>query len=286
MRVTPVHDPRLMTSMSEEPEPEEEPEPLPFIAPCRQIDTFASLRWLSQGFADLRKAPVQSITYGVFMATLFMLVIVLTWQYGAVWILFSMLFGFVFIAPLSCIGVYAISAQLERNQPVSMVRTLRAAFRRYIGNELVFALVLMVIFLVWARAASVVSVFLPEVSNPDFLELLAYIVVGAVVVVLFVGLTFAASVFALPMIMHRKVDTITAVLTSVNAVFRNKLAISVWIVLIVIGILIGIATFGIGLAIFLPGVGHAVWHGYLETIDASQFPRHEVGITSVARSPD
>ena len=30
-------------------------------------------------------------------------------------------------------------------------------------------------------------------------------------------------------------------------------------------------------------VGHAVWHGYLDTIDVSEFPRHEVGITAVAR---
>jgi uncharacterized membrane protein len=272
--------------MADESKPAIDTESMPFVAPCRELDTFASWGWLAQGFADLRHAPLQSLTYGLFMAALFMLVIVLAWQYGAAWIMFSMLCGFVFIAPLSCIGVYAISAQLERNQPVSMVRTLRAAFRRYIGTELVFALVLLVIFLVWARAASVASIFLPDQVNPGFADLIGYIAMGSIVVSVFIGLTFSASVFSLPMIMHRNVDAITAVLTSVNAVLRNKLAILVWIGLIILGIVIGLATFGVGLIIFLPAVGHAVWHGYLETIDASQFPRHEVGITSVARTRD
>ena len=64
----------------------------------------------------------------------------------------AMIGGFVFLAPLTCIGLYAISAQLERGQDVSIVRSLRAAFRRYIGNEMLFAIVLLVIFMVWARA--------------------------------------------------------------------------------------------------------------------------------------
>jgi hypothetical protein len=31
-------------------------------------------------------------------------------------------------------------------------------------------------------------------------------------------------------------------------------------------------------------IGYGAWHGYLETIDASAFPRHTVGITSTPRN--
>jgi uncharacterized membrane protein len=256
---------------------------MPFVAPCRHVPVYAPWFWLSEGFADLRKAPLQSLTYGLFMAALIMFVVVMAWQYGSAWIMFSMLCGFVFIAPLSCVGIYAISAQLERNQPVSMKRTLRAVFRRHIGTAMVFALVLLVIFLLWARAASVASIFLPDTANPDLGEMASYLVVGSLVAGLFLGITFAASVFALPMIMHRNVDAITAIVTSVNTVLKNKLAMLLWIVMIVAGFVIGIATAGIGLVFFLPAVGHAVWHGYLDTIDAQAFPRHEVGITATPR---
>jgi uncharacterized membrane protein len=54
----------------------------------------------------------------------------------------------------------------------------------------------------------------------------------------------------------------------------------VWLALIVLGLLLGVATGFVGLAVILPVIGHAAWHGYLEAIDASGFPRHTTGITS------
>ena len=42
----------------------------------------------------------------------------------------------------------------------------------------------------------------------------------------------------------------------------------------------------VGLIVIIPVIGYAAWHGYLETIDADDFPRHELGITSVPRMPD
>ena len=73
-------------------------------------------------------------------------------------------------------------------------------------------------------------------------------------------------------------------LGSVNAVLRNRLAMFVWLSLIVVGLLIGVATAFVGLIVIIPVIGYGAWHGYLETIDASEFPRHEVGITSVPRT--
>jgi hypothetical protein len=33
----------------------------------------------------------------------------------------------------------------------------------------------------------------------------------------------------------------------------------------------------------IPVIGYATWHGYEETIDASEFPRHSEGITATPR---
>ena len=263
---------------------EQEPDPLPFVAPCRKVGMEAPLRWLRLGVRDTRRAPLVSLGYGAIMAVLIMVVSGLVWQFGSVWIMFSLLCGFVFIAPLACIGTYAISAQLERNMPVSFRRTIRASLKRYIGTELVFTLVLLIIFLVWARASSAVSIFLPSTGNYELTEMLGYFGVLAAIGAVFLSITFAASVFSLPMIMHRDVDAITAVVTSINAVMRNKPAMLVWGSMIALGILIGMLTAGITLIFFLPTVGHAAWHGYLETIDASEFPRHKVGITASKRA--
>jgi uncharacterized membrane protein len=58
----------------------------------------------------------------------------------------------------------------------------------------------------------------------------------------------------------------------------------VWLTLIVAGLLLGVATAFIGLVVIVPVIGYGAWHGYLETINASDFPRHEVGITSIPRN--
>ena len=85
------------------------------------------------------------------------------------------------------------------------------------------------------------------------------------------------------MIMHRDVDSVTAIVTSINAVLRNKWTMAVWLTIIVVALLIGIATAFVGLIVIIPVIGYAAWHGYLETIDASAFPRHAAGVTALPR---
>ena len=110
---------------------------------------------------------------------------------------------------------------------------------------------------------------------------------GSMVGAVFAAVTFSASAFSLPMIMHRDVDSITAVVTSINAVLRNKLAMAIWLAIVVIALLVGVLTAFVGLIAIVPVIGYAAWHGYLETIDAEDFPRHMVGITSTRRdTPD
>jgi uncharacterized membrane protein len=256
---------------------------LPFVAPCKKLSPWAPFGWVRAGINDLMQAPQQSLAYGLVVAVLIGSVCLLAWFRGSQWFMFAMLGGFVFLAPLTCIGLYAISAQLERGQAPLITRSIRAAFKRHFGNEMIFALVLMIIFLIWARAAVMVSVFFPTDGETTIMELVSFFTFGTTIGAVFAAITFSASVFSLPMIMHRDVDSITSIVTSVNAVLRNKRAMFVWLTIIVLSLLVGVATAFIGLVVIIPVIGYAAWHGYLETIDADAFPRHQVGITSTPR---
>jgi uncharacterized membrane protein len=110
-----------------------------------------------------------------------------------------------------------------------------------------------------------------------------YLTIGTIVGAFFAIVTFSVSAFSLPMIMHRDVDSVTAIVTSINAVLRNKWPMMLWLAIIVAGLVIGMMTAFVGLIVILPLIGYGAWHGYLETIDAGAFPRHSVGITSVPR---
>ena len=244
---------------------------LPFVAPCRTLAVTAPLRWLRAGLGDFARAWPQSLVYGVLMAVIMAAVSWLAWSYGSYWFMLAMLGGFVFLAPLACTGLYAISAQLERGEPPSFREAVRMSLNQ-IGNELVFTLVLLVVFLVWARAATLLSVFLPMSGQPTFRELGTYLSIGTLIGAVFAGITFSISAFSLPMIMDRRVDSVTAVVTSVNAVLSNRAAMLVWLALVVAAVVVGVLTAFVGLAVLLPVIGHATWHAYLEAVDASQFP--------------
>ncbi|MDT8408002.1 MAG: DUF2189 domain-containing protein [Wenzhouxiangellaceae bacterium] len=242
-----------------------------FAADCRRLPATAPLRWLRLGWRDYRSSPAVSLLYGLIVLTISLLVSVMAWQLGSYVLVLSMLSGFVFVAPLLATGLYSVSRQIGRGQPVSFARSLRR-MRFALRDALVFALVLLVIFLVWVRAGVMVHVFFPTGESQDLYQLLRFLGTGSVVGSIFALVTFSAAAFSLPMIVDRDADMVTACITSVNAVLRNKPAMAVWIALIVLLTGLGFATAGLGLIVVIPLLGYATWHGYVETIDAGQWP--------------
>lgn len=243
----------------------------PFVAPCRELHPGAAFSWLRRGWADFRRAPQQSLGLGIAITVLSWIVTGIGLMLGSYWAVLVLLSGFVFVAPLLAIGLYSVSRQLERGQPPTLVRCSEEAART-LGNAMVFALALLVLFLVWARAGSMVHVFFPAGGGSDWRELALFLGIGSAVGSIFALLTFTFSAFSLPMLCDRETDAVTAIVTSVNAVLRNKPAMAVWALLIVALTGIGFATALLGLAVTIPVLGHATWHAYRDTIDASAWP--------------
>jgi uncharacterized membrane protein len=244
---------------------------LPFAAPCRRLAATAPFHWIALGWRDLRAAPLQSLTYGSAIMLLSFGVACLAWQFGSRWMVIVMLPLFVFAAPVLALGLYAISAELERGEQPSLRRCMREEGCR-LGDAMIYSLVLLVVGLLWMRAGAGVQVFYPENSQASFAELARFFAIGSAVGSIFALLAFAASAFSLPMLLDRRADGVTAVVTSINAVRSNKPAMLVWLGLILTAVILGFATAFIGLAVLMPLIGHATWHGYREAVDASAWP--------------
>ena len=131
------------------------------------------------------------------------------------------------------------------------------------------------IFLVWARASLVVfalfytnelpnlSGFLEQILALENLEfLLVYFCVG----LLFATIVFAVSVVAIPLMLDRNQDAITAMLASVGALAKNPATMMAWAFAIVTMSILGFLTFHIGLVIVMPLIGHASWHAYRDLV--------------------
>jgi len=247
---------------------------LPFVAPCKKLNMSAPFRWLRLGWLDIKKAPQQSLTYGSIIVGLSYVVSLMVWTYGGLGLLVSLLSGFLFLGPVLAIGLYSISCQIQAGMTPKLGYCLREG-KRHLGNELIFAVILSVIFLVWARAASMTHILYPEVSNAAWTQFIPFLAVGTFEGAVFSAIIFCFSAFSLPMIMDRKTDVVTAVITSINAVLRNKAVLFLWACIIVATVAIGFATAFIGFIVLMPLVGHATWHGYQETIIADSWPKHQ-----------
>jgi uncharacterized membrane protein len=264
----------MVRSTQEPPAAERSAGPMPFVAPCHTLDRQAPLRWLRLGWNDLRRAPGPGLAYGVVMAAVSWIVSLLALKIGTLAMLLALASGFIFLGPVLAIGLYSVSAQLAMGRRPYLGYCLVEG-KRHLGNEMVFGFMLLIVFLVWARAASMVHVFFPMEAHPPWRDLITFLTVGSAVGAVFCAIVFSVSAFSLPMIMERRVDTVTAVVTSVNAVLRNKGVMLLWAACIVAAVAVGFATLFLGLVVLLPVLGHATWHGYRETIDASAWPLNQ-----------
>jgi uncharacterized membrane protein len=252
----------------------EEEKPLPFVAPTRIIPPSAPWRWLRAGYRDMRRAPVISLTYGLAMTVLSALIAWAAWRFGTLGLYLSMATGFLLVGPVLALGLYSFSNQLEQDRYPVLGYCIREG-GGHMKDILIFSFVLLIVFLIWARAATALYIFFPEQAEYSFRDLAMFLGIGSAIGAVFSTVVFTISAFSLPMIMDRKTDAITAVITSVNAVLRNKLTMLVWAIIIVSCVVLGFATGLLGFIVLLPLIGHATWHAYRETVDASDWPEND-----------
>ena len=245
--------------------------PQSFIAPCRVLAPRDIGRWLAAGWRDLCAVPRISLAYGLAVFTASLAMSALAWMAGGWIMLMVLLTGFVFVAPLLAFALYSVSRQLHQGRQPSLRNTLRAV-RGPFQNAMVFGLILLVVFLVWARAASMVHVFFPIDGRQGWAELLAFLAIGSAVGSVFAGFSFAASAFSLPMLANREVDVVTAVVSSINAVLRNKLTALCWALVLAALTALGMLTALLGLVVVVPWLGYASWHAYHDALDVSAWP--------------
>ncbi len=246
--------------------------PKTMLVPCRSLPAGSAFGWLKAGWADFINARKISLIYGFFVFLVSIFVAWLAWKLGGFVLLLSALSGFIFVAPLLAFGLYSVSRQLCQGKTPDLASTLRA-IKRPLSNSMVFTLVLLVVFLLWARAGMMVQVFFPMGGDPEWEHIVTFLFIGSGVGSIFATISFAASVFSLPMLANRDIDVITAVISSINGAMRNKPAMLVWAFLICSLTLVGFLTVGVGLIIIIPWLAYATWHGYRAALDVSEWSK-------------
>lgn len=244
--------------------------------PVRRLTADDPGRWLAAGWADFRRAPALSLTYGLVLVLLGYLVAMVLLGMELQSLLPVTTAGFFLIAPILAVGLYDVSRRYQLGETVSLATAL-SAWRRNPGGLGTMGLVLMLGVAVWMQIAILIFMAFYHAAPPPFEDfvhgvlmspqLVPFLIVGSAVGYVLASMVFALSVISIPMLLDREIGVGTAICTSLAAVRKNWDVMFTWAATIVFLVGIGLATMFAGLVITLPLVAYATWHAFRGTVE-------------------
>lgn len=235
--------------------------------------------WLSEGWNDMRRAGGHSLRYGAGIVLISGLLTLAMAATGSLFLVPFLGAGFFLVAPAIGLGLYQMSAHLEKGEPLKTCNALEAWKRNQSQISILIAAFLILMQL-WIASNYVLFALLYSGLSPPLDNFLSnaflseegrvFAFASIAIGFMFAWCAFAISAVSVPMLMDRKVDGFTAVRISVKAVLQNMPAMILWAALIVLIVGLGLITFYVGLIVALPLVGHATWHAYRDLVPAAE----------------
>ena len=246
---------------------------LPELRDITRADIEAALQ---SGWSDFRAAPGFGLFFGgVFTVIGLVLLYMLAARGSVLWIL-PLIGGFPLIGPFMAIGLYEISRRREAGEPLAFGAIIGAVFRER-RRELPYMAVVVAFFLLaWLLLARIVLAvsFGPRSMGNPFLSAdvllspdgLTMLLIGSVIGTVLALLLFAITAVSIPLLLDRDIDVVTAMITSYEAVNRNRDAMLFWGIIIAGLTVLAMIPYFLGMLIVFPVLGHATWHVYRRVV--------------------
>lgn len=232
---------------------------------------------LARGFADFNAMPTHLIFLCIIYPVVTLIAAKIYAGYDVLPLVFPILAGYTLIGPLVAVGLYELSRRREQGLDTARRHAFDVLRFPSIRAIAMLGIVLMVIYFAWLFAAwdiydryfgSAVPASIAEFAHQVFNTPSGWglMIVGCGVGLVFAGVALTFSVVSFPLLLDRDVGVITAVDTSVRAVFANPMTMALWGFIVAGILLLGSLPLFIGLAVSLPVLGHATWHLYRKVV--------------------
>ena len=234
---------------------------------------------LAQGWRDFLKAPLIGLFFGGIYAAGGIAILLLLSVYHEPWWIIPIAVGFPLIGPFVAVGLYETSRRLAAGGPLNwgaILTVILAQRKRQIAS---MAFVVLFIFWMWLyevrmllaiflgfKSFSSIEAFLNVITTTS--EGIGFLAVGTAVGAFISFVLFCTTVIAIPLLLEREIDLVTAIIKSFQAVFQNLGPMIAWGITIVVLTFAALLPVFLGLLVVLPVLGHATWHLYKRVVAA------------------
>ncbi len=243
----------------------------------REITTDDIKASVLDGLEDFRKAPGFGLFFGGFYALGGLVIFLCLGYLDMRWMIFPIAIGFPLAGPFAAAGLYEISRRLKADEPLHWRAILAVIFNQQRREFGWMAFTTLFIFWVWmyqvrlllaiflgAQSFSSAGSFLTVVTTTP--EGILFLFIGSLVGLALALVLFSVSVVAMPLLLDRDIDFVTAMVTSVSTVVQNPVPMIGWGVLITALVIVAMLPAFLGLLIIFPVLGHATWHFYQRVV--------------------
>jgi uncharacterized membrane protein len=251
---------------------------MPRVNTVTADDIKASLR---AGFNDFLARPVMSGFFGLFYAVFGILFVwCLVWL-GQVWMVIPAVVAFPLVAPFAAAGLYEMSRRMQRDEAFGWSDILTVMARQRQREMGWMAFVTLFIFWVWMYQIRLwLAIILQDASFSDFNGFMAtvfftpegwtFLAVGTLAGAVLSAVLFSVTVVAMPMLLERDTNFVTAMLTSIRVVTENPVVMLSWAAIISATMLLSLVPAFLGLVFILPILGHTTWHLYQRAVEPAE----------------
>lgn len=239
------------------------------IKAATTADIHAALR---DGIRDVARRPALSLFFGLVFALFGAALLAGFLLVDQIWIVIAAGVGFPLVAPFLAAGLYEMSRRLKRGAPFTAWDIFLVIFRQQRREFGWMALVVLFFFWMWAYQVRLwLAIFMQDHAHS--MERLAgalfttadgagFLAVGSLVGALFATGLFSITVIAMPLLMDKEVDFITAMITSVKTVLASPAVMLGWGAAVGALTLVSVTPAFLGVIVIFPLLGHASWHLY------------------------